>query len=378
MNKSWWHTCPGRILTVQRLRIALVCLALQVSGLVFWFFLREMRSPIYAPDFSVLWAAGRAAPKMIYDAQALTEMQARLVPVSGLRPFPYPPTLLPLLEPFGHLAFWPAMAAWSALGAGLFLLAARRMLWSWELVLAAAAPGALFAAFSGQTSLLLGAGVIWAVTTLEARPRLAGAMLGLVAAVKPQLVLLAPLALAARPEALLPFFGAGAAAVAASAAANGPELWFHWLRTLADFDRYVASSPLILDRNLSPAGGMISAGFGPDWLIRMAWGALGVVLVAVTFRRRIDPADRLAALVLGSFLCSPYVMPYDAALLAPAAAAMLRRTYAPAILVFLMLPYVHWVGTVASGLLAICLLGEVLRRRRAPRASAPVVAAEAA
>jgi hypothetical protein len=350
------------------LRIALIYVGLIVA----WYFAREILWPGYAPDFVTLWTAVRAPPDLVYDAQALTAAQAHLAPVYNLRPFPYPPTVLLPLLPFGALPLWPAMAAWTLTGAGLFAWSLRGRLAGWELALTALAPSVLFAAASGQTTLLLGAAIVWAVFALPTRPRLAGAVLGLVAAMKPQLVLLAPLALLFQPAALVAFIGSGAAMCALSAAVYGLGVWKAWLAALPGFVQIVAATPHVVDRNLSPAGALAALGAEPVWLLRLAWAAVGVALVVIEFRRDPRSERRLAALVLGSFLCSPYVMPYDAAVLAPAAVIMLRRPFLPAALALLILPYIPWIGAAATAALALALLGDGLwqeGRRSAPAAA---------
>jgi hypothetical protein len=352
------------VITPERLRAAIIAVAAYVSLLVIWLSMREASSAHYAPDFTALWTAARAPHGQIYDPRALTDLQRPLTSAPGLRPFPYPPTLLPLLAAFGLLPFWVAMILWSGVGLALLLASLRRWLSSGELALVAVSPGVVYAALSGQTSLLLGAGVAWAVFTLPQRPRIAGAVLGLVAAVKPQLVLLAPLALAFQPPALLAFGAAGLAAALSALALYGPGLWIDWLRSLPQFLEIVSRDPQILSRNLSPAGQMIAAGLGPGWLVRLAWGGLGAALVALAFRRPETPERRLGALVLGSILCAPYAMPYDAALLAPAAILLLRRPFVPAILAFLVL----WLSGLAMALLALCLMADLVWPRVWPTA----------
>ena len=79
-------------------------------------------------DFLPLWTAGRmswAHPDRVYDfSPRLATAQGCLLPnLESQRPYIYPPTTLLLLAPFGCLPFWPALAAWVALGLGVFLYA---------------------------------------------------------------------------------------------------------------------------------------------------------------------------------------------------------------------------------------------------------------
>lgn len=82
------------------------------------------------PDFTMLWAGARFAvvsPHETYDWAAVTAAQMSLRPPVGPLPFPYPPSALPLMAPFGLLPFWPALWAWTTLSATAFWTAARRI-----------------------------------------------------------------------------------------------------------------------------------------------------------------------------------------------------------------------------------------------------------
>ena len=82
--------------------LAAISIALLVPRLLNW--------PI-SPDFTMLWAGARFAierPHDTYNVAAVTAAQMSVRPPVGPLPFPYPPSALPLMAPFGLLPFWPA------------------------------------------------------------------------------------------------------------------------------------------------------------------------------------------------------------------------------------------------------------------------------
>ena len=126
---------------------------------------------------------------------AVTAAQMSLRPPVGPLPFPYPPSALPLMAPFGLLPFWPAFWAWTILSTAAFWTAARRITSSPLIVFIM--PQMVLAIVLGQTTLWIGALMIWGVLLLPARPLLAGALFGIAAAIKPQFAIMVPVAVIA-------------------------------------------------------------------------------------------------------------------------------------------------------------------------------------
>lgn len=284
-------------------------------------------------DFLPLWTAGRMAaanPDQVYDFAAVSHAQAWLLPnLHWPRPYAYPPTALLVLAPFGALPFWPALALWVALGFGALLAAGARLAQGQRplaLILIALSPAVLLAAMVGQSVLLAAAALTLAMTELERRPRLAGALLALAVALKPQAALLAPVALIAGGA-----FGALASAVvietlliAASGICFGFHRWPEWFASLPAFQTIIETSPGLAAGVITPTGAAMLLGLSgaPATFWRVGFALIGVVLVWRAFRRPGDTAARLAALAAGSLLAAPYAMHYDGTLLAPAAVVM--------------------------------------------------------
>jgi hypothetical protein len=281
-------------------------LALGVIGSVqFGLWLVDLRALM--TDFTVFWTAARV--EHVYDAVALTAAQAGL-PTSGhgLRPFPYPPPAVLLISPLRLFDYYAAAIGWTIVGVTAFAVACR--LYGRAALLALFSPMVGIALATGQMSLLLGAGVGAGIGLLDRRPILAGSLLGLVGAIKPQLVALVPLGLmfGGHWRSLLAACVSGLAAIAFTLPL-GPALWFDWVHSIPAFATR-AVSPEFARMNMSPG-----IWFAP----------LGVVTVAYVFRMTREIEIRLLALGSAACLCVPYMLIYDLAVIAPAAAALMFK-----------------------------------------------------
>jgi hypothetical protein len=282
----------------------------------------------FRPDFGVFWTAGQLAHSnapQIYDVAAMTEAQRWLTnPANGPRPFVYPPSALILFAPFSMLPFIPAFLLWTLLSLTAFVMASRYFV-DWRgAALCLAAPPVLMAVITGQVALLIAGATIAALAQIERRPLVAGLMLGMAAAVKPQALLLAPLALARAGHwrALAAAILTGSAMMTASLIWD-PQLWRVWLVAIARFQTIVTQLGLESSA-LTPASAAAMMGLsGGARIAFIAAGAIsGIGLTWWGFAGR-DLTLRTVTLVCGSLLCSPYAMMYELAVLVPAAAALL-------------------------------------------------------
>jgi hypothetical protein len=204
-----------------------------------------------------------------------------------------------------------------------------------------------------------------ALISMEKRPILAGVLFGLAAVLKPQALVLLPLALIAAGR--WKTFGAtaftGALAFIASVALFGFAAWEAWFAAVARFGQWVMTMPGLERGMITPTALAMNLRLdGPTTDIwRVAFGVGALAKVWFVFRKTEDPARRLAALFGGSLFITPYAMHYDAALLAPAAALILTRRpqpgawlyalFAAALLCCAAIP--HW-G--AAGVIAFTLI----------------------
>jgi hypothetical protein len=283
-------------------------------------------------DFLPIWTATRMAwteAGHVYDARLVTAAQSWLLPhLAWPRPFAYPPTSLTLLAPLGRLGFWPALAAWLAASLALFLTAARQLAarQAW-LAMTLFAPPTVLALLVGQTGLVVGTLAILGVAGMKTRPRLAGAALGLAAALKPQMLILAPVALiaAGAGEALMAATLTGVAIIGVSLVAFGPGLWRAWIAALPSFEGEIRAVPDMARGIITPTGLAADFGFPAPLTIavRIIAAVAAVALVWTAFRRPADTALRCGALLCGALMIAPYAMHYDACVLAPVAVARL-------------------------------------------------------
>jgi len=290
------------------------------------------------PDFSVFWATGQLAlrhPELIYNDAIVTLRQIDFLgPVSGVRPWAYPPTALLAIIPFVGLPYEVSWALFVITSLLVVTVATwpffnRRKLLALGLMLFS--QPAIFAAVNGQMAFLVAALTIGSLIQLRSAPIRAGILLGIAAAIKPQLLLLAPLALLAdrQHRALIASVCAGLGMVLISLA-FGVARWSEWFASLSTFKETVASLD-ILYRNVTPTGLLWFLGV-EGWVLTIAnliFAGAGVWMVWSVFRKTDDLAIRLVGLVGGSLFAAPYAMNYDLVLLVPAAAAFLARSDEP-------------------------------------------------
>ena len=290
-----------------------------------WLFLRIGTAQPFGVDFSCVWAGVQAAlhhPGRLYDFAYISQQQGWPMGPGRPRPFIYPPSALPVFAPFGLLSFWVAYSLWMLLTGALFIWSALRAGAKWWMVVFP--PLALVVA-GGQVTFLVG-GLVVAGLTLRDRRILAGVLFGIAAAVKPQLLVLAPIALAAdrRWRTILAAGATAGLLCLASAAVWGAAPWMDWLGALPKFQHLVLADPGLVRTMVTPYSALVRSGFNGAW----AYLLIPPVVAAVwfTFRRTRRVPERILALFGGGLLIVPYAMDYEIALLAPAVAAFLART----------------------------------------------------
>ncbi|HXG80803.1 MAG TPA: glycosyltransferase family 87 protein, partial [Sphingomicrobium sp.] len=258
-------------------------------------------------DFQVFWRTG---------GRPITEAYAD----HGM-PFVYPPTALFLFKPLSLLPFLPAYFLWLGISAALFGIAVARTSGAKAAALSFLSPAAAKGITLGQSPMLLG-GALFA--SLELPPATKGALFGLVAAVKPQLVLFAPVAFIVRREwsALAGMAGAGALAVVASTVTFGPDRWAEWLRALPHFHELVVRHN-VLSYAISPAAHAEYLGLPPlPFLVAGAGIGLAAVMVMA---KRVEGEMLIALIVAASLAATPYAHTHDSIALIPACIVLLQQ-----------------------------------------------------
>ena len=327
------------------LRLVVSAAALAVLALVVLTGWRDLwhLSQVQAPgaDYSCFWAGVKAAlsrPEKLYDFAYVTGLQGWPLGPANLRPYIYPPSALFVFAPFALLPYWVGFALWVLLTGALFAWAGVKAGAPWFLILA---PPALLIFNCGQVTFLVG-GLTIAAFALRDRSTLAGVLLGLAAVVKPQLVLLAPIALVAegRWRTLVVMGITGLVVCAAAAAVFGLQPWFDWLGALPRFHQVIFNHPGLVADAITPYAFLQHRGLRGAWAYALAPVAAAVVWFA--FRKQVALPDRLIAFFGAGLMLTPYAMNYELALFAPAVAAYLMRRKEPLWPLFVPLAAAHY------------------------------------
>jgi Glycosyltransferase family 87 len=297
------------ILIQPALALAIIMAAFGSLGLLIWFGV----SGTFATDFSVYWRTANEPLAMAY------------MPRDEL-PFPYAPTMLLWIKPLSVLPMWPAFAIWVAISAYCLAKACRVHLSVNETWLVVGGPILIYGLGTGQVSVVLAAILLWSCTT---KNRLAaGIGLAVIASIKPQLVLLAPLFLLVRHDWLA--FGSAALAflalVLASILAFGFPLWFEWLSSLTNFHR-VLHEQSVLGVAATPAAAAERWHLPP---LPFLLGGLALGSWLVVKCRNLEPLETSAAIATGSLMAAPYALTYDLAAVTPFLVAAIYRGSIPA------------------------------------------------
>jgi hypothetical protein len=277
-------------------------------------------------DFSVFERASNDPPELVYRDQPA--------------PFAYPPTALIIMKPLTVLGYW----FWIALSAVTFAVSAI-VLSGRKATLSFISPSAVKCLVHGQLVMLL-AGLQF--IGLLVPPILGGVLWGVVATVKPQLMLFAPLALIVRRDWSM-FAGMCIGCllmVAASLIILDPSLWPQWYDALINFNQIVQRGEMV--RPITPASAAASAGL-PSIPFLIAGLAIGAAAIA-TSAPKAEGVYLVALITAASLLSSPYAHLYDAVGLIPACVVLMMRgrwVYAvPAGLIFMGTPLITIVSMV--------------------------------
>ncbi|MEZ5995782.1 MAG: glycosyltransferase family 87 protein [Hyphomonadaceae bacterium] len=285
--------------------------------------------PVFG-DFIAFWSAGRATldgqVAHIHERALLLQYQHAIAPdVRFYAPWNSPP---PFLLIACVLALMPyPLAAIAFLGAtlALYLFAARRLLPDVRaLIFPATAPAALYHLGTVQAGLLISGVTGLALHWLDSRPRLAGALVGLLA-IKPHLALLWPLflALSNRWRAFKAAALAAMVLVAAAGLTFGFDAYARFLASLSASARLISDQQITTPAYASLYANLLELG-APQVIAAVlhALSALGALAVASALFRRSGRETAGAALCAATLLISPYLFFYDFLILLMGAALL--------------------------------------------------------
>ena len=277
---------------------------------------------LWGRDFINLWTGGKLINAgdytTLYTQTAFAAFQQNLFGPLDLHVYSYPPTGFPIASLFSLLPYPVALGVWLAGSGGLFLWAVRPY-WpnnGWPLWLALLTPAALVNIWAGHFGFFFGALFLLSFRWLDARPVLAGAIIGLFA-IKPQLAVLIPLVLLLRGN----WRAIVSAAVSTVSTVLLSGLIYGWSAWEAFLTRATGKQVSVIDAQGAFFGKMSASAatavldLGGGWTLALAAQAvlamLGIALVVIAARRRI-PIDRLALLTATcTFLVLPYSINYD-------------------------------------------------------------------
>lgn len=292
---------------------AILCGALSLFG---WWSNAAAFAAAPFQDWAVFYAAGSG----YLDFASWQSIFAHW-PLHG-HPWLYPPSFLLLLLPFARLSFGLGCAAFLSVTLFAFLFVLWRGAGSWRALHALAvilSPAAMINFYLGQNAFLSSALLGGGAMALKRRPVLAGILIGLMI-YKPQLALLAPVALIASRswKALGSAAAAALVLVLCSASVFGAEAWRSWLAMATGAgDR----APAALAGRLAGASVFTCATlFGAAPLLANGLQALAIAIgaaaVYVSWRNSMRAELRLAVLLAATVFAAPHVAGYDAMLLA--------------------------------------------------------------
>lgn len=272
---------------------------------------------IWFNDFFAIWSFASfpiTHPALeIYDQSILQEFQESLgsKPTEHL-PFPYPPSFLLLMVPFGLIDYYAAYGTWM-FGTLIFYLAV-----SWHrewpgsaTFLVIGAPATILTLVYGQTGFLTSALMVGGFRFAASRPIVGGILFGLLS-IKPQLGILIPIALiSARLWRTLAVAGVTVLGlILVSSMAFGWSIWPLWLsRLLVHADWAAGAKPQYMPTIVANL-----AFLGVDLtLARVIQIAVALVVAGIIwacFRR--GPTNlAISGLFVGTFLATPYAFVYD-------------------------------------------------------------------
>ena len=287
-------------------------------------------------DFVAFYSASQAAiggeATHIYNESYMKQVQHTLVGNStyGYLAFMYPPPYILLVSPLSLLPYFPALALWLLIPLVALLLAMEqgiRMPTTW-LALVLTAPAVGQAAFAGQNGLLFAALLAGGLLWHERKPIPAGILLG-IAIAKPQIaVLVFPALVFGRHwKALVAATVTTAVMIGLSTALFGTEIWNAYASVPNQAREWLAAGRLPWARMPTVYASVRLAGTS-DTAAIIAQGVIALTVlgaIAWAWRRNVSSSLRIAILLAGMPLTTPFLYDYDLPLMLPALALFIAH-----------------------------------------------------
>ena len=310
-----------------RLLVAILLLLFAAYGVTYLAVSLAGSSPDRFGDWLALWSWARFVADhdaiAIYDPSGLHAAQVALGMAPAISyPFAYPPSFLIVLWPMGLLPYGAACATLIVATLMLYLWATLGRDWrSPALVAALVAPTTTLAIVAGQTGFLSAALLAGGLRLCGSRPLAAGVLFGLLT-YKPQLGLLVPVALVAARlwRTLVAACATAAALMLVTSTVFGWGIWPAWLAAVPEFSRqFAAESGEIVHLMPTVFATASQMGLSPSMARIAQWTAMLAAAALVFAVFRLAPLRTAGpALLVATFLATPYAFVYDMPMLATA------------------------------------------------------------
>ncbi|MGI8526961.1 MAG: glycosyltransferase family 87 protein [Pseudolabrys sp.] len=320
----------------------LICIALAIAHAVYLAAAYWQGIWIVAPDgngvesdFVNVWAAGKLALQGLganaYDWPAHKAMEVVAVGHSfdGYFGWHYPPIFLFAAAPLALLPYSSAYILWLLATFLAYVCVVRAIVGDRSgYLLAAAFPAILSNFVVGQNGFLTAGLMGGALLLLNARPVIAGVLLGALT-YKPHLGLLFPVVLAVTGHWRVFATAAitAAALAAASALVFGIETWLAFFPSISHTSQAFLTDGWANFGKLQTAFGltrMLGGSEGLAWAVQIPVSAAVALGVVAIWRSRVDYEIKAAALGAGAMLATPYLYTYDLVVLAVPLAFLFR------------------------------------------------------
>lgn len=275
-------------------------------------------------DFIAFWSGGRAAIEGhvadIHTRALIEQYHQQAAPgVQFTAPWNSPPTFLLMASALALLPYPVAALTFLALGAALYIAAARAILPDTRaLIFALTVPAAIYHVGSVQTGLVIAGVSGLALAMLDRRPLVAGALVGLLA-IKPHLAVLWPamLALSGRWRA----FAAAAVStlyfVALAGFVFGFDAYQRFFENIGATQNLVTSQLITTPAYASLYANLLQLGVSQAVALALhGVAALAALIISVQVFRRGERTTAGAVLCAATLIVLPYSFFYDFTLLA--------------------------------------------------------------
>lgn len=328
----------GAWLTWDRIGFACLCSAIGLSLGLVWLLL--VPNSFGAPngtllmDYFSFWLAGRQAlagiPEIVYVPAEFSALQVEISGSETVFGFFYPPSFQLLLSAFATLPYKVAFAAFVVTTTALLCLSCRLITGKWMLAACLILiPACANNAFHGQNAALTAALYGFFLVGVERqRMILAGIALGILT-IKPQLGILAPVALIASMN-WRTFLSASVTTLVLaglSATVLGIGVWQVFWQQAPVASAMMELGGVEWGKMISVYGSLrqFGLGHGVSMAVQATVGLGALACVWKAWRATKDMAVRSAVLIGGTLLVTPFALTYDLTLLVIPCAFLIRE-----------------------------------------------------